>query len=140
MFAPLTGTPAAGRLQAAAARPLLQEAIRSWRLAGFDTSALGRLTLRVTDLGGNTLAMASGNTIWLDANAAGWGWFVDRTARTDSEFVRAGNQGEQGRIDLLTVLIHEVGHLLGQEHAIDGVMMDTLGTGVRRRPGRAVIG
>ena len=89
----------------------------------------------MTDLGGDILARTSGNTIWLDDNAAGFGWFVDRTWRTDTEFVRAGNQGEQGRMDLLTVLIHEVGHRLGLGHMVDGTMLDTLAAGVRRRPG-----
>lgn len=132
------GAPATRKLTVAAARTLLPEAVRAWRLAGYDTSALGRINIRVLDLGGDTLARASGNTIWLDDNAAGWGWFVDRTGRTDTEFLRAGNQGEQGRIDLLTVLIHEIGHLIGLGHAVDGAMLDELATGVRRRPEHAV--
>ena len=134
-----TGKAAKGNLTTAAARPLLQEALRRWKLAGFDTSVLGKLDIRVVDLDGRTLGFASGKTIYLDVNAAGWGWFVDRTVRSDGEFDKAGNQGEQGRIDLLTVLMHEVGHLLGQEHSLDGIMLDTLGTGVRRKPGSAVL-
>ena len=44
------------------------------------------------------------------------------------------DQGEQGRMDLLTVLMHEVGHLHGQEHEHRGLMGETLATGVRLNP------
>jgi hypothetical protein len=64
-------------------------------------------------------------------SAAGWGWFVDPTPRHDSEFTTPGNQGEQNRMDLLTVLEHEVRHLLGKEHEAGGVMAETLSAGER---------
>ena len=37
-------------------------------------------------------------------------------------------------MDLLTVLEHELGHLLGYEHDETGVMIDTLSAGTRRTP------
>jgi hypothetical protein len=45
---------------------------------------------------------------------------VDPTPWDDSEFTTPGDQGEQGRMHLLTALAHELGHLLGQEHEADG--------------------
>src|SRR5207244_11830459 len=97
-------------------------------------AALRGRDVRIADLGGATLGLASGHTIWLDANAAGWGWFVDSTPRNDSEFTTPGNQGEQERMDLLTVVMHEMGHVLGYEHEALGVMQDTLAAGVRELP------
>ncbi len=83
-----------------------------------------------------TLGLASGHTDRLAASAAGWGWFVGPTAWEDSEFTTPGNQGEQNRMDLLTVLEHEIGHLLGRDHQVDGLMAETLTAGTRREPGR----
>ena len=113
-------------------QPLLAAALTRWQAAGVDTSALSGLTIRTADLGGTTLGLASGNTIWLDDNAAGWGWFVDATPGDDSEYHRLGNQGEQNRMDLLTVVMHELGHLLGHDHDEEGVMAESLLAGVRR--------
>src|SRR5262249_26465700 len=87
-----------------------------------------------TDLGGTSFGMASGTTIFLDDNAAGRGWFVDPPPQDDREFPTPGNQEEQQRTDALTVREHEIGHLSRQKHAADGVMIDSLATGIRRMP------
>ena len=112
-------------------QPELTEAIARWEAAGADLSGLGSLDVRIADLEGATLGLASGSTITLDVNAAGWGWFVDPTPEEDSEFSMPGDQGEQNRMDLLTVLMHELGHLLGHAHDEEGVMAETLATGTR---------
>jgi Tol biopolymer transport system component len=100
------------QLLSAEVQPLLAEALARWQAAGVDTSGLSNIAIQVADFPGAALGQASGHTIWLDANAAGWGWFVDATPSDDSEFTTPGNQGEQNRMDLLTVLAHEIGHLL----------------------------
>jgi uncharacterized delta-60 repeat protein len=116
----------------AQAQPLLAEAIRRWTVADVDTSGLGSIDIRIANLGGTLLGTASGYTITLDDNAAGWGWFVDPTPWDDSESTTRGNQGERRRMDLLAVLMHELGHLLGHDQDEEGLMAETLTAGVRR--------
>lgn len=115
-------------------QPLFSEALTRWARTGIGVSSLQGIDVRVANLSGTTLGLASGNTIWLDDNAAGWGWFVDPTPWDDAEFTTPGDQGEQRRMDLLTVLVHELGHRLGHDHEADGVMADTLAIGTRRTP------
>jgi probable HAF family extracellular repeat protein len=114
--------------------PLADAATMRWQAAGIDVASLAAITIQVADLPGTTLGLVAGNTIWLDINAAGWGWFIDPTPWDDSEFATPGEQGELNRMDLLTVLMHEYGHALGLDHADDGVMAETLDDGIRRTP------
>ena len=131
--ASLPAQPLKQTLDATLPQPLITEALVRWQAARVDTSGLASIDIRIADLGGTTLGLASGNTIWLDDNAAGWGWFVDGTPWDDSEFTTPGNQGEQHRMDLLSAVMHEMGHLLRHEHDEDGVMAETLAAGTRPR-------
>ena len=105
----------------------LQQAISIWSgfLANPDQQKrLDGITAEITDLPDGALGEARGQTIYLDATAAGHGWFVDATADSsefgialDAERLVADTGSEAyGQIDLLTVLVHEVGHVLGFDH------------------------
>lgn len=92
---------------------------------------------------GETVAAA--NCVYLDTNAAGNGWFIDPTPASDEEFTSSGVAGQLqaidpravDRIDLLTVVEHELGHIAGLadvDALADNLMSGVLGTGIRRNP------
>jgi hypothetical protein len=124
-------------LTRAALQPIIREAMRRWNLLGLspaEQQALRLVTFRVADLQGSTLGTTDGHAVTIDRFAAGYGWFVDRTPGSDSEFTTPGNQGEQGKMDLLTVVMHEIGHVLGRPYTPFGVMAEFLATGTRQNP------
>src|SRR5262249_42533537 len=119
-------------LRAELVQPLFAEAISRWQANGADTSALHGVQVLIADLGGLTLGRADGGLLWLEHNAAEGGWCVGGAPRNDSEFTTPVDHSEVGRMDLLTVLEHEIGHLLGRDHEADGVMQGALTAGTRR--------
>jgi hypothetical protein len=95
--------------------PALTQAIGEWQTA-VPSSDLSAVTANVADLPDLELARTVGTSITVDPFAAGHGWsvvYVDGAPR----------------MDLLTVLRHELGHVLGYEHTDTGLMAPTLAPG-----------
>jgi PAS domain-containing protein len=126
---------------------IVDAAVSRWSSAGLPADrvgALSRVNIVLADLPGRQLGLAARDAIYLDWDAAGHGWFVDPTPGADEEFAPAGPRGQLAaldpravdRIDLVSVVAHELGHVLGlEDRAADGgLMAGTLGTGVRRMP------
>jgi hypothetical protein len=131
--APLDGAALAGIRQAALAR-LAGAGISPVLLATLATVQIQVASLPPGYLG---LAFPASDRVLLDATAAGHGWFVDSTPLQDEEFAADGSAlvggPASGRMDLLTVVLHELGHVAGRDDdAGSDVMGGTLGTGVRR--------
>ena len=142
---------AAGQPSGAAA-PLGEadvESILSQAAADWAADVPAGIDVVITDLPGAQLGLAELDTIYLDRDAAGHGWFVDPTPGTDEEFqagpggiLRAVDARAVDRIDLLTVVGHELGHLLGLEDLdsrANSLMNGLLEPGMRRTPGPAEI-
>ncbi len=138
-------------LDSAAINSVFDAAINAWTSVGLDAqraASLNQVRIDVSDLPGTYLGIAEGNRITLDRDAAGYGWFIDPTPFDDDEFARqaatewvAESDGKAaGRYDLLTAVIHEVGHILGFEDIASGdVMTATLQLGLRRSPNAAAV-
>src|SRR5688572_12931832 len=130
---------------------MVEAAISRWAEAGLSAKSLGKLqslSFEVADLPDGQLATATSSKITLDETAAGYGWFFDATPSDDSEFeVPVPNKEFQttdtssanARVDLLTVLMRQLGSQTsfgksGLQGPAAWLMEGTLGTGERRAP------
>ncbi|QDV25553.1 FG-GAP-like repeat-containing protein [Aureliella helgolandensis] len=93
----------------------LIEALRSAGLAADAVERLQSVDFVIGDLPGGTLAETVGRTVYVDSNAAGWGWFIDPKPADSLAFDSSIPANQSSRVDLLSTLAHEFGHVLGVE-------------------------
>lgn len=100
---------------------VVEAAIARWAGSGLDEALIAQISnvrVRVADLPGTALGNHSPGLIYIDEDAAGHGWYVDSTTpQDDEEFVASIDGVLQGnldaRMDLLSTVLHELGHELG---------------------------
>jgi hypothetical protein len=127
------------RLTQSALEPIVAAAVDRFLLAGFADDLFDHVRVAIADLPGTTLGLTAGNVVTLDVNAAGYGWFIDDTPLDDHEFKLQGGHSQlaAGRIDLLTAVMHELGHIAGLPDlyvsaAGDDLMFGWIEAGARR--------
>jgi hypothetical protein len=98
--------------------------------------------IQIGDLPDNGLGLTIGDTITISPDAAGWGWFIDPNPHSDSTFAVMTANGlaatpgsaASGEMDLLTVEMHELAHLVGYQDTSSGLMSEYLTPGTRLAP------
>ena len=149
---PEASTADAGSLTEAELAPVVQEAIQRRVATGLtpaQAAVLEQVHFGIANLSAEgELGQDSPGQVLLDAAAGGYGWYIDASPSSDAAFSQqvgsteleaAAGSPAAGRIDLLTVVMHELGHELGlpdltMTAAPDALMAVDLGAGVRRLP------
>ena len=128
--------------------PIVAEAELLWTQAlGANAPQLAILNdviVQIGQLPSGMLGATQGETITIDATAAGWGWFIDANPTDSSAFqatgeagvmVAAGGSAAAGQMDLLSTVLHELGNAMGfAEDLGPDVTGAVLAAGTRRLP------
>lgn len=127
------------RTQVEATLPLLEsvakQAVDYWAAQGISADQIADLQsaqFGISDLGEGNFALAVPNDhkVVIDDDGSGHGWISDELIVASS-----GDLTKVGRIDLLIVVIHEFGHILGRENERSGIMCNSLRDGPGLGPG-----
>ncbi len=130
--------------------PIVAAAKARWSAPGSSQvdSALANIEFKVANLPSGVLSEKWQNTIWIDDDAAGYGWFVDPTPGDDAEFAAVAGTSSltapadtaaAQHADLLTAVMHEMGQVLGNSDTMaDDLTNAMLSLGTRRIPDNPV--
>ncbi len=98
---------------------VVQQSLAHWAAAGVEShwlDALTQLDVQIADLPDSLLGIAALNIVWIDRDAAGYGWSVNSSG-----------------VDLFSAVTHEFGHVIGFDHDYyDAAMASTLLPGESR--------
>jgi hypothetical protein len=115
--------------------------------SSLDANTTG-VTLNIANLPNAAVGQTTGTAITLDTNAAGYGWYIDPNPAANTDFlptsdpnvwIAAPGSAAAGKMDMLSVLLHEYGHALGLDHSANpnDFMAPDLQPGERRLPSTA---
>lgn len=103
--------------------PIVSAATAYWQninLTAAQQTALDSVTVTISALDGAFLGLAGPNSILIDTDGAGHGWFIDANP------LALGSLQPGNRVDLFTTVLHELGHVIGLNDTYDAADADNI--------------